>query len=106
MNNNNIPLFERRAMASMKRAQSIFQGRGLEYGDTWKDARFLTMKAVAKELGIEIKDELYNAFACAALCDLEYERMSGGYKDDSLIDGINYSAYLAELMQELTGRNE
>lgn len=95
------PLFERRALATMQRAADTFAGRGAEYGDTWLEARFLIMKAVARELGCKIKPEHFRALACAALCDFKYERCGGGFKDDNLVDGINYQAFLAEEMRQL-----
>lgn len=95
------PLFDENADASLARAAAIYKQRGGEYADTWRTCRFLKMKAVAKELGCEIPDEAYRALATAAFCDMKYERNAGGYKDDSIIDGINYDAFLAEEMRKL-----
>lgn len=95
------PLFEERADVSISRAQAVYKQRGGEYADTWRSCRFLKMKAVSKALGIEIKPEHFRALATAAFCDMKYERNAGGYKDDSIIDGINYDAFLAEEMREL-----
>lgn len=95
------PLFEERADVSISRAQAVYKQRGGEYADTWRSCRFLKMKAVSKTLGIEIKPEHFRALATAAFCDMKYERNAGGYKDDSIIDGINYDAFLAEEMREL-----
>lgn len=93
------PLFESHASATIERATATFAGRGKEYGDTWREARFITMQAVARQLGCVIKSEHFRALATAAFCDMKYWRGLGGYKDDSLVDGINYQAFLAEEMR-------
>lgn len=59
------------------------------------------MIAVARELGIEIEPKHFRPLATAALVDMKYWRMMGGYKEDSIIDGINYAAFLAEDMSRL-----
>lgn len=89
-------LFEQRASATLKRVASIFCQRGTEYSDTWKEAQFLKMKAVAKKLGAVIPNDAYRAIACAAFCDMKYSRLAGGYKEDSIDDGIAYDAFLAD----------
>lgn len=96
-----VPLFETRALESFDRAKSTFVGRGDEYGDTWRECRFLKMRAVARELGLNIPDKCLRALAAAAFCDMKYWRLLGGYKDDSIIDGINYDAFLAAEMRQL-----
>ena len=98
------PLFETHALATIQRSVETFAGRGLEYGDTWKDCQFVTMKAVAKELGCDIAPAHFRALATAAFVDMKYWRGLGGYKDDSLVDGINYQAFLAEEMRQLDRR--
>lgn len=97
----NTPLFEKNVLSTMERCTSIFTGRGKEYGDTWKDAQLLKLKSVFKELfNFTPDDEQLRIVACASLCDLKYWRFLGGYKDDNLIDGINYDAFLAEAMRK------
>lgn len=59
------------------------------------------MKAVARELGYEIKPEHFRALATAAFVDMKYQRLEGGYKDDSIVDGIAYQGFLAQEMVEL-----
>lgn len=95
------PLFERRALLTIKRAIETFAGRGIEYGDTWGECTFNTMKSVARKLGCQINPEHFRALATAAFIDMKYWRHLGGYKDDSMVDGINYSAFLAEEMRQL-----
>lgn len=97
----NQPLFNAQTLTTIERARAIFEGRGTEYGDTWRDCNFIQMKAVAAALGCNIDPEHFRALATAAFVDMKYWRSLGGYKDDSLIDGINYSAFLAEEMRKL-----
>jgi hypothetical protein len=96
------PIFETHALATLDRAKSIFAGRGTEYGDTWRECRFLKMAAVARELGLAIPAHYLRALATAAFADMKYWRFLGGFKDDSLVDGINYDAFLAEEMRRVT----
>jgi len=100
------PLFETHTLATLSRAQRIFVGRGDEYGDTWRDCAFLKMEAVARALRCEIKPEHFRALAVAAFADMKYWRFLGGFKDDHLIDGINYDAFLAEEMRQLLGESK
>lgn len=93
--------FEANALATLERVQSTFTQRGGEYADTWKTCRFLKMKAVAQALKIEIPDDCFGALCAAGFCDMKYERFSGGWKDDSSVDGIAYDAFLAEEMRQL-----
>lgn len=95
------PIFEEHAMKSYARAQEIFTARGSGYGDTWRECNFLKMKAVADALSIPIPDNALRALATAAFLDMKYWRNLGGYNDDSLIDEMNYDAFLAEEMKQL-----
>lgn len=95
------PIFESHTLTSLDRAKAIFAGRGTEYGDTWRECQFIKMKSVARALGVEINEKHFRALATAAFSDMKYWRLLGGYKDDSVIDGINYDAFLAEEMQQL-----
>jgi hypothetical protein len=90
------PLFDTNAAATLDRVKSIFTQRGTEYSDTWRTCQFLAMKAVAAELGAVIPEDAFRAIACAAFCDMKYQRLSGGYKEDSVDDGIAYNAMLVQ----------
>jgi len=90
------PLFDSYALATLGEVESTFTQRGTEYGDTWRNAQFLNMRAVAKALGASIPEDALRAIACAAFCDMKYQRMEGGYKKDNIIDGIAYYAVLAK----------
>lgn len=95
------PAFEQNADASLARAKAIYAQRGSEYADTWGHCQFLAMKAVAKQLGIKIDEKYFRALATAAFVDMKYQRLEGGYKDDSVMDGMAYAAFLAEEMRKL-----
>ncbi len=96
------PLFTERASVSLDRARAIYETRGDQYSDDWRDRRMVTLQAVSKELGIVICPLHEKAIAAAVMCDIKYWRGLGGYKDDHLIDGINYQAYLAQEMRAIT----
>ncbi len=92
------PLFDSNAKATLGRVSEIFQQRGGEYGDTWRDCQWLAIKAVSRKLGLNLTHDQCRKIAAAALFDVKYQRLQGGYKDDSIIDGIAYGANLAAEM--------
>lgn len=94
------PLFDSNAKATLGRVSSIFQQRGGEYGDTWRDCQWLAIKAVGRKIGLNLTQDQSRKIAAAALFDVKYQRLQGGYKDDSIIDGIAYGANLAAEMLE------
>jgi hypothetical protein len=93
------PLFESNANASIARVTSTFGQRGAEYGDTWRNAQWLAFRAVAKRFNLSIPESALRPLCAAVLVDVKYQRLEGGYKDDSIIDGIAYAANLAEEMR-------
>ncbi len=92
------PLFDSNAKATLGRVSEIFQQRGGDYGDTWRDCQWLAIKAVSRKLGLNLTHDQCRKIAAAALFDVKYQRLQGGYKDDSIIDGIAYGANLAAEM--------
>lgn len=92
------PLFEHHADATLERVRATYAQRGKEYADTWRDAQFLAMQATAKQLGLKLDTDQCRKLAAAAFVDMKYSRLSGGYKDDSVVDGIAYQALWCELM--------
>jgi hypothetical protein len=94
-------LFSSRCLATLKRATATYDERGDQYGDTWRNARFLALKAVLHKFGILVSPRFLRMIAAAVLVDTKYQRLEGGYKDDSIVDGINYQAFLAEEVREL-----
>ena len=95
------PKFETNADATLDRVRATYSQRGGEYADTWGTCRFHVMTSVAKELGSIIEPQHFRALASAALCDMKNERMTGGWKEDNMIDGIAYDAFLVEEMRLL-----
>lgn len=100
------PLFEERADRTLDKVRAVYAQRGGEYADTWRTCRFLAMKAVSMKLNLEIRDEYLRALATAAFVDMKYERLSGGFKDDSIIDGIAYGAFLVDEMDEACRKDD
>ena len=100
-NGHTKPTFETLADETLDRVRGIYAQRGTEYADTWKNPPLLAMKATAAKLGIDIPDEFYKALALAALADVKYVRLIGGYKEDSVDDGIAYSGAWAGEMRRL-----
>jgi len=98
-----MPLFEEYAMDTIDKATSVYKGRGLEYGDSWKTNPFLILRSVLKEIPAcrEFSQAECRAIAAAVQCDTKYARFEGGYKEDNILDGINYMAFLARAVKEL-----
>lgn len=95
------PLFEERADRTLDKVRAVYAQRGGEYADTWRTCRFLAFKSVAKRLGLAIPDEYCRILTSAGFYDMKYERLGGGYKDDSIIDALAYGAYMADEMDEI-----
>ena len=93
-------MFEDCAGKVLKECVDVFEERGGQYGDNYGTMKFLIMDSVAKDLGLEICNDELRLLSAAALVDLKYWRfVSQTYKEDNLIDGINYSAFLIEAMR-------
>ena len=87
--------FERNADRTLGKVKVIFTQRGAEYSDTWEDGQWLALIAVARRMGIKLSKEQARRLAAAALFDVKYARLSGGYKEDTVIDAIAYAANFA-----------
>lgn len=96
MSKHKKPNFEENADVTLGKVYETYAKRGQQYADTWGTCRFAVMKAVADALGQRIDDRCFRALASAAFVDMKQERMTGGWKEDNMIDGIAYGAYLAE----------
>lgn len=92
-------LFNHNATSTLDRVRATFDERGAEYGDTWRDCQWLAAMAVAREIGIGLTRDQARKIAAGVMLDIKYQRLQGGYKDDSVIDGIAYAANLAEEMR-------
>jgi hypothetical protein len=95
------PLFEKLANATLDETRETYSTRGTQYGDTWKEARFVLVEAVLKKCGITLDENQTRALVLAALSDVKYWRNIGGLKHDSLIDGIAYTAAFASEVKKL-----
>lgn len=88
---NKIALFNELCVTQLQASIDVCNQRGDAYGDTLGEMRPLQLRAVASELGIDIRsDEQAVALAIAGLCDIKYWRNLGGYNEDTITDGINY----------------
>lgn len=94
------PLFEQHAGKTIGVVTSTFGERGQQYGDTWRDCQWLTLKAVSRKYGVDIPEYAVRALALAALCDVKYQRQQGGYKEDSVVDGIAYGLVMVEEIKQ------
>lgn len=92
-------LFTELATATLKRCEQTFVERGEQYGDSWRNCRWYALKAVAKQLGIDVTDQGARCLALAMFTDMKYQRIEGGWNEDHILDGINYSAALASEMK-------
>jgi hypothetical protein len=99
----NKPTFETFAAATIERATGTYTQRGQEYKDSWAAPATNMLDAVCSKLGVNIPEESKRAIMLAVLVDVKYNRLVGGYKDDTVIDMINYELVLAEAMQRMTG---
>ena len=54
------------------------------------------MKAAATLAGITLDTATARLLAAAALSDVKYQRMQGGWKGDTIVDRIAYDANLAD----------
>lgn len=95
----NKPIFETFANATIDRVKGTYEQRGTEYGDTWAHCQWLALKATCRKLGLEIPESKLRAVAAAVLFDVKYQRLEGGYKDDSVVDGMAYGGLWAEEMR-------
>ena len=98
--------FEEQASKTLVRAKDVFEERGKQYADTWRECQFLALKATLEAVlresfgKVVIEQGALRAIAAAVFVDFKYQRLSGGYKDDTVIDGINYAAVWAEEMRK------
>lgn len=95
-------LFAEKAAASLIRAAAVFEERGQQYSDTWKDCQWLALRATLARIWPDLipNEDQCRVLAAAVFVDMKYARLAGGYKDDTVIDGINYMALWAEEMRQ------
>lgn len=103
------PMFDELCKRRLSKTIKVCEERGNQYGDTLRNGQWLVTRSVLGKFNswgltlysVQTFPELARALAVAGLVDVKYQRLEGGYKEDHLDDGINYSAVLAELMLEL-----
>jgi hypothetical protein len=103
------PTFERTADATIDDVRTIYASRGQEYADSWADENLVTtfLDATLRALYIEGLSDLRKLtvqekrlILLACLVDVKDSRMGGGFKPDSVIDGIAYRASWCAHMRE------
>ena len=94
-------LFEEYATETLEQVIKTFHERGSTYSDTWAECQWLALKATAKKLKIALPDDALRAIGASVMVDVKYWRLLGGYKEDSPVDGIAYSAlWVAEMKRK------
>lgn len=90
------PSFDRACRATLEESLEVQAQRGDEYGDTWAiDNMVATFtKATLDEV---FPDSIYTMeqvrlIVMAALIDVKDSRMIGAWKEDTVLDGVNYRA--------------
>ena len=105
MQQNTKPWFNNATETMSGEVAAVMAERGGQNGDSWKDNQQLAMKAVKREIdihGSKITDnQNYRLLALAALVDIKYQRLMGGYKEDTPIDMVNYLYGLAYAVREM-----
>jgi hypothetical protein len=100
--------FDRAMQAVLGEALDIATQRGGEYQDSWSLENQHTphMDMVIKHL-VDIDfmflEHKYakRLLMLAAICDIKLSRLGGGFKDDTIVDGINYQAALLHAMRSI-----
>lgn len=95
------PKFSANARPVLAEAVAVFDQRGRQHGDTWRDCQWRVAQAVATELGDVVAAEHWRAIAAAVMVDIKYQRNQGGWHEDNHVDGINYAAFLVGEMRAL-----
>jgi hypothetical protein len=75
--------------------------RGDEYADSWRTCRFSMMRSLIVRFNLHVPEECLRMMALAGMVDQKLSRQEGGYKHDSMDDGINYQLALAEEVRQV-----
>jgi hypothetical protein len=91
--------FEKGIETILGEGVAIATQRGGEYGDSWALGNLVSTftRSTLESFGIKVTDEQLRLIQMAALIDVKDARMIGPYKEDSVVDGINYRAVFAYL---------
>jgi hypothetical protein len=109
---NEQPLFDELCRRRLGATIQVQKERGDQYGNTLENCQWLVTISVMRQLSrwgyiLDVpQPEVARAIAIAGLVDVKYQRFEGGYNEDHIDDGINYSAVLAELMDALVPEQE
>ena len=97
-----MPLFEQLVEQGHARALAVCTQRGAQYGDSWRACPWLVLRAVLRCLGYAegLSPNQLRIIALAALCDVKYARLAGGWKADTAVDLGNYLAALEAAMRQ------
>lgn len=97
-----LGLFGQSADIGLNDIRATYAQRGAQYGDSWRECQWLTLRAVLKKM-CETKGAIANrwlvALGLAALIDQKYQRRMGGFNIDHLIDGAAYEAALIGIIK-------
>ena len=94
-------LFEENATKTLDRISKVYEERAGQYADSYRADTHLTLQAVLEKIGVGVPDRWLNAITAAVLYDVKYSRLEGGYKEDNIVDGINYGAFLVEELAQI-----
>lgn len=101
-----MALFDELVAEGLEAAEKVCGQRGAEYGDSYAHNRCVTLNAVKQARKSAIADQTSQqwdlAEELAAMVDIKFCRLEGGYKDDTLLDLINYVAALKAHMLRLS----
>jgi hypothetical protein len=103
--------FQSLALATLAKCDAILQDRATQYAadqkDGWDLQQFqapfyeMTVEHIKKSQAPEVVCQ--RAIQAACLCDVKLGRMKGGYKEDTLVDLLSYTAALNSVLHEIGG---
>lgn len=77
----------------------VAEQRGGEYADTWAlyNVKPVFLMNLLREFGWTASTQQLREILAVSLIDVKDSRMLGAYKEDTVIDGVNYRAFYAYL---------
>lgn len=102
-----MPVFEESAKRTAVKCEAIYGQRGGEYSDTWalENQQTVFVDTVLRMLNLSLSAEAKRLLKLGALIDVKDDRMLGGFKEDSLIDGVNYRLVFNDLMLQFESKS-
>lgn len=94
-----MAVFEEGITSILGESAAIAAQRGTEYADSWHLDNLVTTftENTLKSFNLDLSPEQLRLVIMAALIDTKESRMGGPYKEDTVVDGINYRAVFAHL---------